>query len=279
MALEAYRIILLIGIFSLGCNGIIRAPALTKGSDVSQKTADDFEISENVKDQNLFNRTTCPHHCRCVWFENDSSFQSISCFLANATQDNELDFPSNSLSSCEALFNTSEVAFYYLETLNIIGCTSFTNLTKSSFPTGYSITHLKLSYGGLVHVEADSLLAFGSKLEHLDFAHNEISYLPVEFCQSLTNLKTFDLSGNKFVQFDVSPLHHVSELKIEDSPYLESLEFTQNHLTQFKTFSAKKQQQIKPVLSLDYLELTTTSHTRFSFMSATFVASQNIQSK
>ena len=81
--------------------------------------------------------------------------------------------------------------------------------------------------------------AFGSILEHLDFAHNEISYLPVEFCQSLTNLKTFDLSGNKFVQFDVSPLHHVSELKIEHSPYLESLEFTQNHLTQFKTFSAK----------------------------------------
>ena len=81
--------------------------------------------------------------------------------------------------------------------------------------------------------------AFGSILEHLDFAHNEISYLPLEFCQSLTNLKTFDLSGNKFAQFDVSPLHHVSELKIEHSPYLESLEFTQNHLTQFKTFSAK----------------------------------------
>ena len=72
--------------------------------------------------------------------------------------DNELDFPSNSLSSCEAVFNTSEVAFYYLETLKITGCTPFTNLTKSSFPTGYSITHLKLSYGGLEHVEANSLL-------------------------------------------------------------------------------------------------------------------------
>ena len=72
--------------------------------------------------------------------------------------DNEYDFPSNSLSSCEAVFNTSEVAFYYLETLNITGCTLFTNLTKSSFPTGYSITHLKLSYGGLEYVEADSLL-------------------------------------------------------------------------------------------------------------------------
>ena len=72
--------------------------------------------------------------------------------------DNEYDFPSNSLSSCEAVFNTSEVAFYYLETLNITGCTLFTNLTKSSFPTGYSTTHLKLSYGGLEYVEADSLL-------------------------------------------------------------------------------------------------------------------------
>ena len=72
--------------------------------------------------------------------------------------DNEFNFPSNSLSSCEAVFNTSEVAFYYLETLKITGCTPFTNLTKSSFPTGYSITHLKLSYGGLEHVEADSLL-------------------------------------------------------------------------------------------------------------------------
>ena len=86
--------------------------------------------------------------------------------------------------------------------------------------------------------------AFGSILEHLDFAHNKISYLPLEFCQSLTNLKTFDLSGNKFVQFDVSPLLHVSELKIEHSPYLESLEFTQNHLTQFKTFSAKNSSKL-----------------------------------
>ena len=77
--------------------------------------------------------------------------------------DNEYDFPSNSLSSCEAVFNTSEVAFYYLETLNITGCTYFTNLTKSSFPTGYSITHLKLSYGGLEYVEADSLLVRISK--------------------------------------------------------------------------------------------------------------------
>jgi len=238
MALEAYRIILLIGVFSVGCNGIIRAPVLDK----VQKIAADS--SDNVKDHNLNRTQTCPQNCRCVWFENDSSFQSISCFLANVTQDNELDFPSNSLSSCEAVFNTSEVAFYYLETLNITGCTSFTNLTKSSFPTGYSITHLKLSYGGLEHVEANSLSAFGSILEHLDFAHNEISYLPVEFCQSLTNLKTFDLSGNKFVQFDVSPLHHVSELKIEHSPYLESLEFTQNQLTQLKTFSAKNSSKL-----------------------------------
>ena len=89
--------------------------------------------------------------------ENLMIYTNLKYFFSLIT-DNELDFPSNSLSSCEAVFNTSEVAFYYLETLKITGCTPFTNLTKSSFPTGYSITHLKLSYGGLEHVEADSLL-------------------------------------------------------------------------------------------------------------------------
>ena len=84
MALEVYRIILLIGVFSVGCNGIIRAPVLDK---VQKIAADDSsEISENVKDHNLNRTHTCPQHCRCVWFENDSSFQSISCFLANVTQ-------------------------------------------------------------------------------------------------------------------------------------------------------------------------------------------------
>ena len=84
MALEVYRIILLIGVFSVGCNGIIRAPVLDK---VQKIAADDSsEISDNVKDHNLNQTQTCPQHCRCVWFENDSSFQSISCFLANVTQ-------------------------------------------------------------------------------------------------------------------------------------------------------------------------------------------------
>ena len=84
MALEVYRIILLIGVFSVVCNGIIRAPVLDK---VQKIAADDSsEISDNVKDHNLNRTQTCPQHCRCVWFENDSSFQSISCFLANVTQ-------------------------------------------------------------------------------------------------------------------------------------------------------------------------------------------------
>ena len=89
------------------------------------------------------------------------------------------------------------------------------------------------------------LQAFGSILEHLDFAHNKISHLPVEFYHSLTNLKTFDLSGNHFVEFDVSFLHHVSELKIEDSPFLKSLEYSQHHLTNFQTFSAKNSTRLK----------------------------------
>ena len=84
MALEVYRIILLIGVFAVVCNGIIRAPVLDK---VQKIAADDSsEISDNVKDHNLNQTQTCPQHCRCVWFENDSSFQSISCFLANVTQ-------------------------------------------------------------------------------------------------------------------------------------------------------------------------------------------------
>ena len=81
MALEVYRIILLIGVFSVGCNGKIRAPVLDK---VQKTTVDDSsEILDNVKDHNFNQTQTCPQHCRCVWFENDSSFQSISCFLAN----------------------------------------------------------------------------------------------------------------------------------------------------------------------------------------------------
>ena len=75
-----------------------------------------------------------------------------------------------------------------LETLNVIGCTSFTNLTKSSFPTGYSTTHLKLSYGGLEHVEADSLLVSFRDQPNPIFTHSaacsaEAKYLVIEhFC-------------------------------------------------------------------------------------------------
>ena len=66
----------------------------------------------------------------------------------------------------------------------------------------------------------------------------------MEFCHSMTNLKTFDLSGNHFIQFDVSLLYHVSELKIEDSLFLETLDFTQKYLTNFKTFSAKNNSKL-----------------------------------
>ena len=111
----------------------------------------DQTFTEFIAGHKTFLQTNChPFDKNLIIHTNLKYFSLIT--------DDELDFPSNSLSSCEALFNTSEVAFYYLKTLNITGCTLFTNLTKSSFPTGYSITHLKLSYGGLEHVEADSLL-------------------------------------------------------------------------------------------------------------------------
>ena len=66
----------------------------------------------------------------------------------------------------------------------------------------------------------------------------------MEFYNSLTSLKTLDLSGNHFVVFDVSQLPQLSELKIGDSPFLNTLEYSQHHLTKFKTFSAQNSSRL-----------------------------------
>ena len=86
MASEANRIvILLIVIITVGCNGVNRAPTLSQEN--VQKTADNnSKISASDKGSFNFNRETCPQHCNCAWYEKDSNFLSIDCFLANVTQ-------------------------------------------------------------------------------------------------------------------------------------------------------------------------------------------------
>jgi len=168
MVSEANRIISLVCIIALvGCNGKIRDPSLSQDSEpLAQKTDSNIDSeNHNVKNHNFdlkhLDSPTCPQHCTCD-IEN-SRFQSIECSLANVSQDNGLTSPSD-LSSCGPVFNTSDVAFYYLKTLSVTGCTLLTNLTTSTLPTGYSLTHLKLSQGGLNNVEPDSLLALGPSL-------------------------------------------------------------------------------------------------------------------
>ena len=155
------------------------------------------------------------------------------------------EIQSSDLTSC---FNYTQESFYYLQTLSIVGCSSLTNLTSSTLlATSSYLTYLKLSECSLQHIEAISLSSSGSNIRHLDFAHNKISHIPLEFFSTLTHLKTLNLSGNRFTKFDISVVRYLSEVIIDDSFYLKSLEFSDQVITDLENLSAKNNRRLRQI--------------------------------
>ena len=87
---------------------------------------------------------------------------------------------------------------------------------------------LKLSHGALHNLEANALSQFGSKIQELDLAHNQLSRIPNGFLAELTSLEILDLTSNLFVELDLTALMFVKRLAIDDSPYLQTLSLNSN---------------------------------------------------
>lgn len=185
-------------------------------------------------------RIECPQECICLYVNSTSSIQSLQC---SVQEDHERIPNSNGgsgsdLSTCVDLFNTSG-SFQYLHTLSIVGCSSYTNLTSTSFISITSLTTLKLSHGALRYIElgSNSLI---QDLQHLDLSHNQISYLPVEFLQSLNQLKELVLSGNSFIQFDLAYLPwSLNSLHLDHCPNLTNIDLSSPNQIQLKILSAQ----------------------------------------
>lgn len=118
------------------------------------------------------NNVTCPQHCSCSWYNNDNaSLLQINCTFDQETEANEATSSSSRLSLFFKAASSS-----YLESLELTGCSSLTNLSSLTIP--YSLINLKLSHGGLQFLEDTALAQVGSKIQTLDLAHNKISTLP-----------------------------------------------------------------------------------------------------
>ena len=92
---------------------------------------------------------------------------------------------------------------------------------------------------------------FGSKIQHLDFAHNNLTQIPNGFFDQLTQLTFLNLSGNPIVTLDLSAMLFIKHLVIEDSPNLQALtleNFDQNTISSnLEIFSAKNNRLLSDV--------------------------------
>ena len=87
---------------------------------------------------------------------------------------------------------------------------------------------LKLSHGRLQNLETNALSQFGSKIQELDLAHNQLSQIPNGFLAELTSLEILNLASNFFVELDLTALMFVKRLTIDNSPFLQTLSLNSN---------------------------------------------------
>ena len=113
------------------------------------------------------------------------------------------------------------------------------------------IKKFKLSNGDLQSLEVDALNHFGSKIQHLDFAHNNLTQIPHGFFDQLTHLTLLNLSGNPIVTLDLSAMLFIKHLVIEDCPNLQALtleNFDQNTISSnLEIFSAKNNRLLSDI--------------------------------
>ena len=94
--------------------------------------------------------------------------------------------------------------------------------------SSYDLVKLKLSHGSLQNLEANALSQFGSKIQELDLAHNQLSQIPNGFLAELTSLEILNLASNFFVELDLTALMFVKRLTIDNSPFLQTLSLNSN---------------------------------------------------
>ena len=91
---------------------------------------------------------------------------------------------------------------------------------------------------------------FGSKIQHLDFAHNNITQIPNGFFDQLTHLTFLNLSGNPIVTLDLSAMLFIKHLVIENSPNLQALTLKNDQTTissNLEIFSAKNNRLLSDI--------------------------------